>query len=1449
MSEKDLVHHYKLLKQFLDISDDSSRSNKSSSRAARAREKLLKLSLGQFKELSTDVYDELKRRIDESRGEPDYLLPKATFHPKRNQARQKLASLPQSRFKDLVSDISYEIERRGLHIDRSDTVKSEPSYVSKSTVNSNSVSTTESHNVTKDVDSLGHKDISVADLDANVNTNHSVDLEPVTLEPKSFDSKALDTKETNSLTSTNNDKTDSKISNKSLESKKTLDSKASLEDHSSIGLQSRTVVPTKANLTWSSDEEDDDVDHHQEKQINAKDVPIQGNASDSKAVDDLKAQLANLQASKDEIERKYKLLQEDYDFSMNQNKTLSNELDAVAQEKQNWLNQNAAHEHLEKELENLKSVNASLRLENQSLKSSPKHSQKEIVTPLLSHSKSSNQNIAALDKELASANVSPSDKEVMQSNIPLSTKVLSSTTPTSHKQEALTDRQALASTAAPASALGAPSSINDKVDLILQKMSTLDKPNSVINDNDAKLWQTKYEQLRSNQITRSFEDSLPKDLQPFVTSNGLISLKLVADIQALIESFIIQLNSNKRNPDALFDKISKISVTANEIANQGDSQHLNSNEYSTSVRAAVNYALTTIRYYGIYDTLLPKIIVERAIGELSFTICDLISDSKLNTNSSNSRSVIVDKATSNVSDNFGVRPLRMANKLKEAHFEPDLKTPLHNSKLAGSPSSTEKVGDKDLKPLKKNAIDVTSKNDSDTTFDESPLKSKELKSAAANNVNVKNQPTSFFSKLKNKLATVPTVANGQPEKESDISPKDNLGSTENKPKELNNQETVKLSKELRSKETDKSLNSKELDPGMKSVSQKLNTTVEPVNADLDSVKNIAPKDLKADAIEAVKSDLDSAKNFAPKDLKADEIEAVKSDLDSAKNFAPKDLKADAIEKSLEADELKSEEISTLKELNSDAVKEPQDARTNTALESSELMGTETTTTVPLETQAKTDTETKELNATPRSSNVVNEKDATEKLDDKTSPKNKNITALASRFENTQEDKSKATTKTSPITKTGVKSLASKWNTSVESTPTKSPKHVTSPGSILSKVKNFEQEKTPVKELGSPVKAALKKAEQVSSSLPLESKIDTEGPEKESDHKIAKSVGVAAAAGAAVGVSAAVAKKALPSSNLDDDFPLSKKLISNSNLVPPSVATTDNDAVSDAHVDTENRNILKRASNGSLNHKPLSDIGNVQNNNHSPESGNQKVSLVSVPASSDHVVPISTATSGASTAPVSKSVKINSDVDEVYAPGSEDDSDYDEEYDEVEEQENQKARRRQEQRKSMAAATFNVDLFDIDDPDNSLTQVLLYLEHQTVEVISTIQTLLTAIKKPNATRGELREKSKAITIVILQMTEATNTSMNQTRNAQLKEHGNWVVKSLEDCDHRMTILCKPNSDKSDDEYADKSFKQRLAGISFDIAKCTKELVKTVEEASLKEDIEYLNNRISREEDLT
>lgn len=111
--EEQLHKHYLNLRQYL---ASSLRDEKGNIRPNRARDKLLRLSVTQFMELSTDVFDELIRREDERlqrvKDVPRFLLPKTTFHPKRNQARQKLSTLPLDRFRQLATDVFYELERR-----------------------------------------------------------------------------------------------------------------------------------------------------------------------------------------------------------------------------------------------------------------------------------------------------------------------------------------------------------------------------------------------------------------------------------------------------------------------------------------------------------------------------------------------------------------------------------------------------------------------------------------------------------------------------------------------------------------------------------------------------------------------------------------------------------------------------------------------------------------------------------------------------------------------------------------------------------------------------------------------------------------------------------------------------------------------------------------------------------------------------------------------------------------------------------------------------------------------------------------------------------------------------------------------------------------------------------------------------------------------------------------
>jgi hypothetical protein len=117
-----LLQHYHVFKRFLQVPPRDETGNP---RLIRARDKLLRLSVGQFEELSMDVYDELLRRQAASPASgwlgapkpdvPPHLLPQQEFHAKRNQARQKLSALPPQKFRELASDVLGELERRFPH--------------------------------------------------------------------------------------------------------------------------------------------------------------------------------------------------------------------------------------------------------------------------------------------------------------------------------------------------------------------------------------------------------------------------------------------------------------------------------------------------------------------------------------------------------------------------------------------------------------------------------------------------------------------------------------------------------------------------------------------------------------------------------------------------------------------------------------------------------------------------------------------------------------------------------------------------------------------------------------------------------------------------------------------------------------------------------------------------------------------------------------------------------------------------------------------------------------------------------------------------------------------------------------------------------------------------------------------------------------------------------------
>ncbi|KAK7202464.1 hypothetical protein BZA70DRAFT_313188 [Myxozyma melibiosi] len=112
--DKALRVYYVAFVEFVDYRPDAYQPPPSP-RQAKSRDRLRRMPRVPFAELSTDVYDELRRRQQfDARPDttPDKLPANEGFHPKRNQTRSHLAVLQQARFKDLVMDVLAEVIRR-----------------------------------------------------------------------------------------------------------------------------------------------------------------------------------------------------------------------------------------------------------------------------------------------------------------------------------------------------------------------------------------------------------------------------------------------------------------------------------------------------------------------------------------------------------------------------------------------------------------------------------------------------------------------------------------------------------------------------------------------------------------------------------------------------------------------------------------------------------------------------------------------------------------------------------------------------------------------------------------------------------------------------------------------------------------------------------------------------------------------------------------------------------------------------------------------------------------------------------------------------------------------------------------------------------------------------------------------------------------------------------------
>lgn len=144
-------------------------------------------------------------------------------------------------------------------------------------------------------------------------------------------------------------------------------------------------------------------------------------------------------------------------------------------------------------------------------------------------------------------------------------------------------------------------------------------------------------------------------------------------------------------------------------------------------------------------------------------------------------------------------------------------------------------------------------------------------------------------------------------------------------------------------------------------------------------------------------------------------------------------------------------------------------------------------------------------------------------------------------------------------------------------------------------------------------------------------------------------------------------------------------------------------------------------------------------------------------------------------------------------------------------------------------------------DSSIAELQAYLEEQTSETVDSIRELLSGIKV-DAIVNELLPRVESIVYYVDLMVSITGTSMRQTKNWLLKDKGSFILQSLDDCCRRMASLSKDLNRLDGEKTAPRPLKQRLAGVSFDMAKCTKELVKTVEDVSLKSEIYNIDSQL-------
>ncbi|KAG4305264.1 hypothetical protein PORY_001434 [Pneumocystis oryctolagi] len=127
-----------------------------------------------------------------------------------------------------------------------------------------------------------------------------------------------------------------------------------------------------------------------------------------------------------------------------------------------------------------------------------------------------------------------------------------------------------------------------------------------------------------------------------------------------------------------------------------------------------------------------------------------------------------------------------------------------------------------------------------------------------------------------------------------------------------------------------------------------------------------------------------------------------------------------------------------------------------------------------------------------------------------------------------------------------------------------------------------------------------------------------------------------------------------------------------------------------------------------------------------------------------------------------------------------------------------------------------------DFDKNLQDFKNFLEKQTEDIVELIQSFLSSIRADSQIK-KLKEYMIKIITVVQSIVSETFQVIAIEKDENLREKISTIVNGLMNCCSRFEELL---TDKIENINIDKSFKQNLAGIAFDVAKQTKELVRTI-----------------------